>query len=49
MLKKVAGTEHFADVLTTHVPRPTLSKPMAAMGLKHIEGRAALAPQIDAP
>ena len=44
---KVLGTENVADILTEHVPRPTLCKHMAAMGLKQIEGRAELAPQIE--
>ena len=46
-LVKVLGTENIADALTKHVPRPTLCKHMAAMGLKQIPGRAELAPQIE--
>ena len=43
-LVKVPGAENPADAFTKHVPRETLEKALSKIGMVHLQGRPACAP-----
>ena len=47
-IEKVPGDQNVADLLTKHVDRAALCRHLAALGLVKEEGRASMAPRIDA-
>ena len=47
-LNKLPGTENTSDTLTKHIVKLTLCKHLVSLGLMFEDGRASLAPKIDA-